>query len=220
MRWVLDPEQRMLQESLVGWLRRAATPAAVRRWLDEGDPAGFESALAEEGWLALGTDEQRGGQGGGLLELAIVAEQLGRTCAPSSGWLATVIALPALDDDEAAQLIERGAFAALVVPADRPIGPGEVHVDANGALSGEVALVLGADRAEVLVVPADGGLHLLRADAPGVRITPTALLDRSRTAATALRAPAHAIAARATAPATETGAENGRSSAAPPTPAR
>lgn len=184
MRWELDPEQRMLEESLVGWLRRAAAPAAVRGWLDDGDPAGFESALADEGWLALGTAENRGGQGGGLLELALVAEQLARVCAPSSGWLATVLALPALDDEAAADLIERGALAALVVAADRPVGAAAVRVDGTGALTGEVPLVLGADRAEVLVVPADGALHLVRSDAPGVTVTPTALLDRSRTAAT------------------------------------
>ena len=65
MRWALDPEQQMLQDALGGWLRRVATPSVVRGWLDSADASEFDSAIAEEGWPALGSSEERGGQGGG-----------------------------------------------------------------------------------------------------------------------------------------------------------
>lgn len=181
MRWALDPEQTMLQDALAGWLRRVATPAAVRGWLDSADAAAFDMALAEEGWFALGTGEQRGGQGGGLLELALAVEQFARVAAPSSTWLATVLALPALADADAESALERGERLALAVRSDRPIAAGELTAS-DGMVSGEVALVLGGDRADRFVVPAGG--RLLLVDAAEAIVTPTALLDRSRTAAT------------------------------------
>ncbi len=181
MRWALDPEQLMLQDALAGWLRRVATPAAVRGWLDASDSSAFDSAVTQEGWLALGTAEQRGGQGGGLLELALAAEQFARVAVPSSTWMATVLALPALPDDAAESALEEGLRLALAVRADRPIGAADLTADA-GTVSGRVDLVLGGDRADRFVVPAGGRLHLV--DAADATVTTTGLLDRSRVAAT------------------------------------
>ena len=181
MRWALDPEQQMLQDALGGWLRRVATPAAVRGWLDAGEASAFDALLAEEGWLALGTSEERGGQGGGLLELALAAEQFARVAAPSSTWTATVLALPALDDAAAESALEEGLCLALAVRSDRPIAAGGLAAS-DGTVSGEVELVLGGDRADRFLVPAGGRLHLV--DAAHVMVTPTRLLDRSRVAAT------------------------------------
>jgi alkylation response protein AidB-like acyl-CoA dehydrogenase len=179
MRWALEPEQEMLTEALAGWLERESTIELVR---SGADPAGFETHLVEEGWLAVGLPEERGGQGGGLLELALTAELLGRHSAPTSAWLATAITLPALDDDTATSVIDEGRFAALVVDSARPIAAGDVTCDAD-VLTGTVDLVLGADRASLLVVPAGDELYAVEADAAGVTITPTLLLDHSRSAA-------------------------------------
>ncbi len=193
MRWALDAEHLMLQNSLGGWLSRVATPAAVRGWLDAADPTTFDSALADEGWFALGSSEERGGQGGGLLELALVAEQLARVAAPSAAWMATVLALPALSDAEAESALENGTRLALAVRADRPVSlEGRVPL-VDGTVSGEIPFVLGGDRADRFVVPTDDGLAIV--EAPSARITPTTLLDRSRTAATVSfdRSPATAL---------------------------
>ena len=164
MRWGLDPEQQMLQDALGGWLARVATPVAVRGWLDSADASGFESALADEGWFALGTAEERGGQGGGLLELALAAEQFARAAVPSSTWMATVLALPALPDEAAESAIEEGQRLALAVRSDAPIAAGELTAS-DGTVSGEVELVLGGDRADRFVVAAAGRLHLVDAAA-------------------------------------------------------
>jgi alkylation response protein AidB-like acyl-CoA dehydrogenase len=181
MRWALDPEQEMFLESFSDWLDRVAKPDAVRGMLDAAAPEPFERSLAEEGWLAVGTPESHGGQGGGLVELAIAAEQLARRAAPSSAWLATVLALPALDVDTAEE-VANGRFAAVLASADAPIAPAGFSVK-NDALSGSVTTVLGGDRADLFVVPAGDALYLVDAKADGVTVTPRHLLDRSRTCA-------------------------------------
>jgi alkylation response protein AidB-like acyl-CoA dehydrogenase len=184
MRWALDPEQEMFVDAFAGWLERCASPANVRRWLDAADPSEFEALVAAEGWLAVGVDEAAGGQGGGLLELALTIEQLARRAAPSSAWLATVLALPALDEDMTETVITEGRFAAIVASADDPLDRNSsIVVDSDGALTGNVELVLGADRAHLLVVPVDSDLYLVESSATGVTIGPRELLDRSRTVA-------------------------------------
>jgi alkylation response protein AidB-like acyl-CoA dehydrogenase len=183
MRWALDAEQLMFQEAIADWLGSVADPATVRRQLDSGDPGDFEARLATEGWLSVGLSEERGGQGGGLLELALAAEQFARHAAPSSAWLATVLAFPALDDRAIEEVLEGGLFAAPLVSSTDPVlAPSSLTV-AGGTVSGEVHLVLGADRAQLLVLATEDAFGIVRADSAGVRITPRALLDRSRTAA-------------------------------------
>jgi alkylation response protein AidB-like acyl-CoA dehydrogenase len=94
--WNLSPEQDAYQEAFRGWLSDVAPPDVVRRWLDAGDAAAFEKLFADGGWGGVGVPEDLGGQGGGLVELALTAEELARAAAPSAGWLATVLAVPAL----------------------------------------------------------------------------------------------------------------------------
>lgn len=187
MRWELAEEQEQFQESFRGWLEKVASSEAVRAWLDTADPSGFEERLVDEGWAAVGTPEESGGQGGGLLELALVAEELARQAAPSSAWLASVVALPALTAELAGHVVA-GQFAALTVHAGSPVdASSSVAIDPEGRLHGSVPMVLGADRAVHLVVPivTSGGAELRLVDAPtdGARVTPRSLLDRSRSAA-------------------------------------
>ncbi|WP_131785993.1 acyl-CoA dehydrogenase family protein [Protofrankia symbiont of Coriaria ruscifolia] len=192
MRWDLADEQEMFRDSLQEWLDRFAPAETVHGWLGTGDVAAFERLLVSNGWLAVGSAEDYGGQGGGLLELALTAEQLGRHCAPSSAWMASVLAIPALAGvpERAAAVLADGSFAALAVNADRPPDePGPVVEVRDGrdggVLRGTVRSVLGADRARQLVVPAStaAGRALFLVDADGVGISGRTLLDRSRSVA-------------------------------------
>ncbi len=78
---------------------------------DPGDRAdGFDrrlwEAMAEQGWLAVERPESDGGLGMGMVEVAVLAEQLGRRTAPAP-FLGTILALGALlrvGDDEAVPL--------------------------------------------------------------------------------------------------------------------
>src|ERR1700761_8412577 len=189
MRWDLADEQEMFRDSFADWLADHASSEAVRGWLDAGDAGPFEQRMAADGWLGVGFSEEAGGQGGGLLELALAAEQLGHAAAPGASWLASVLAAPALasQPEVSAAVLEQGEAAALAVAAGRPPDePGPV-VAKDGALHGTVRGVLGASHARHLVVPvwADGQctLFLAAAAEPAISRTARKLLDRSRSAA-------------------------------------
>ncbi len=193
MRWTLSEEQDAYREALRGWLGDVAPVERVREWLEaddgRGDPSAFEARFRDDGMAGVGIAEHLGGQGGGLVELALTAEELARAAAPSAAWLATVLALPALASrpDLVRDAVDGGA-AALLVAADQVPAPITLFtLDAEGRVSGAVPRVLGADRAALLVAlvaGADGPeLRAVEAAASGVTVTPRRLLDRSRSVA-------------------------------------
>src|ERR1700742_4829652 len=122
MRWDLADEQEMFRDSFADGLADHASSEAVRGWLDAGDAGPFEQRMAADGWLGVGFSEEAGGQGGGLLELALAAEQLGHAAAPGASWLASVLAAPALasQPEVSAAVLEEGEAAALAGGARRP----------------------------------------------------------------------------------------------------
>ena len=90
----------------------------VRRWIESHDPVAEARVLLEaehdaipelwpdlaaQGWLGLHVDDAYGGQGAGLLELAVALEELARAVTPGPA-LTTVLAaalVDASDDDDA-----------------------------------------------------------------------------------------------------------------------
>jgi alkylation response protein AidB-like acyl-CoA dehydrogenase len=186
MRWELSAEQELFTTSLREWLGERAGSATVRGWLDAGDLLSFERFFVGEGWAAVGFDEDIGGQGGGLLELALTARELGRAAAPSAGWLQSAIVVPALTDEPALmrETLDSGAITALAVRADRiPAAAPSVQSRAD-RLRGRIPCVLGAARSRRLLVPVPDGkatsLWLVDSADSGVGIHPRGLLDRSR----------------------------------------
>lgn len=167
MRWELSEEQDDFRSVLRDWLRDRCE-SDLRGWLD-GDAAPFERDFVSAGWFAVGSPEELGGQGGGLVELALVAEELGRAAAPSAAWLGSMLALPALAPDAAKALLTDGRTTVLAVPAEAVPGTASAGV------------VLGADRAQRLLFPSRHGMTLV--DAEDVEIRPRALVDRTRTVA-------------------------------------
>ena len=176
----LTEEQEAYRDAFRDWLAKVADPAAVREWLDGGDTAGFGRRHASEGWAGVGIPEAIGGQGGGLMELVLTAEELGRSAAPSAAWLAAVVAAPLVgswDDD---------AVPVLLVPADAvPHLAAQLELGEDGRVTGVVRQVLAGAEATSFVVPvsAGGGLRLRLGDAGATEVTPRRLLDRSGTAA-------------------------------------
>jgi alkylation response protein AidB-like acyl-CoA dehydrogenase len=185
MHWELSDEQKLFIDSLREWLGERADSSAVRGWLDAGDPAGFERRFVDDGWAAVGFDEDLGGQGGGLQELALTARELGRAAAPSTTWLQSAIVIPALTDEPelARAASQSGDITALAVPADR-IPAVLTSVQSSGdRLRGRIPCVLGATRSRRLLVPVtDGAISLWLVDgtADGLKVDARALLDRSR----------------------------------------
>jgi alkylation response protein AidB-like acyl-CoA dehydrogenase len=185
MHWELSEEQELFVTSLREWVNERAQPSAVRDWLDTGDHARFERLFLEDGWAGVGFDEDLGGQGGGVLELALTARELGRAAVPSAGWLQSAIVAPVLADeaDVLQAAMEAGEVTALAVRADRI--PAATSVQARGdQLRGRIPCVLGGARARRFVVPVRHGdateLWLVDGAAGGVGVHPRPLLDRSR----------------------------------------
>lgn len=188
----LTDEQSMLRESVRGALAREAPLPRVREALERGDADAFAKLEARQGWCGIGLPEVLGGQGGGAIELAVLAQELGRVVLPSpfltrSGLLAPLLGAVGAEDLQRSVAISGAPSLVLVVSAAAPptCAP-TVSVDANGRLNGTVAHVLDAADASELLVPAAGGLYLVAAGEIGLEVTPRALMDRTRKSADVL----------------------------------
>ena len=93
MDFTYDSEQNDLREAVRGLLARAYSDSEQRRAVVKADP-GFDektwSRLAEMGLLGLPYAEEDGGMGAGPVEVAIVAEEIGRVLAPEP-FIETVV---------------------------------------------------------------------------------------------------------------------------------
>ncbi len=187
-------EQQMLRDMVRGVCREYAPLESVRAL--EDDPTGFSpqlwKQLGELGVTGMFLPESVGGGGQGLLEGAIVYEELGRALAPSPHFPSAVLAARCLDgagdaDQRAAWLPKIASGEALVVPAwhepGRGFGPEGVALaatpDGDGfRLNGSKRHVLFASAASRLLVLARTGaaptavdLFLLDPRAEGVGLT-------------------------------------------------
>jgi alkylation response protein AidB-like acyl-CoA dehydrogenase len=180
MRWQLSDEQQAYREALGDWLGSVASPDAVRAWLEAEDSTTFWSLLTDAGWGGVGIGEDHGGQGGGLVELALTAEAFGGTAVPSAPWLAGVLVAPVLGytDETSAVLIPAGR---------RPGTAGLLALDSDGKVSGRVEHVLAGAEATRFLGFAESALSQqlvkIQAGAAGIATTSSTLLDRSRSAA-------------------------------------
>jgi alkylation response protein AidB-like acyl-CoA dehydrogenase len=189
VQWKLSDEQVAYQESFGDWLGDVAPSEEVRGWLAADDQVSFSARFVKDGWSGVGVAEDKGGQGGGLLELALTAEALGAVAAPSALWLANVLAVPALADrpDLAEQTFVDAPTAVLMSAGSMPDAVLPLELAADGTVSGRSVRVLGAASATqfvAVVVDQFGALRLRLVPAGGgVVVEPRDLLDRSRAAA-------------------------------------
>jgi alkylation response protein AidB-like acyl-CoA dehydrogenase len=99
MNFDLTDDQRAIQRTARDFLADAYPPAEVRRLAYETErgftDAGW-AAICELGWPALLVPEEHGGLGLGVVELAVVQEELGAALAPTP-FLSTVVAAALID---------------------------------------------------------------------------------------------------------------------------
>src|SRR5690606_27470361 len=92
MSGVFTEEQEELRRYARQWLDENAPLEAVRKIAET--PEGFDAAqwseLGSLGWLGIAVGEAYGGSGFGFMELAVLAEEMGRTLYPSP-FLSTVV---------------------------------------------------------------------------------------------------------------------------------
>ena len=149
----------------------------------------WQTLTAELGVAGLLIPENLGGAGATEREAAVVCEEIGRAVAPapflSSAVIATDVLLHAGALDTVRRLADGESTAALVVSfAATPDSAIGAITDSGGSLTGTVTSVAGALEADMLIVVAQGSdgsrLHVVAADAPGVRIEAIAAFDMTR----------------------------------------
>ncbi|GAA2804016.1 acyl-CoA dehydrogenase [Saccharopolyspora taberi] len=183
----LSDEHRALAESVRGFTDRHVTKEVLRATVDGDAAVPFWPSLAELGLLGLHVPEEHGGQGAGLLELAVALEALGRAAVPGL-FVPTVLAsamLVAADAKVGAELLpgladgSRTAAVGLVCPLTGTATGGDVTV------SGSTVAVLGGSAADVLLLPVsiDGTTRWAAIDRAEVRVVEQDSLDVTRASA-------------------------------------
>jgi alkylation response protein AidB-like acyl-CoA dehydrogenase len=198
-----DSEQNDLREAVRGLLARAYSDSEQRRSVVKADP-GFDektwSRLAEMGLLGLPFAEADGGMGAGPVEVAIVAEEIGRVLAPEP-FIETVVLAGGLvaavgtaeQRGEILGGISEGTTIAVFAHAEpgtrwSPSAEGVTATRSGDGwtLTGVKEPVPSGARADVLVVSAvvDGGtgLFLVQGDAEGLTRTGYRTHDGTRSA--------------------------------------
>src|SRR3954470_14623316 len=198
MDFELSDEQAMLREASRDLLTDRAPTSVLRGQLDdvEVDPR-LWSLATELGWTGLLVPEEHGGAGQGLIEQAIVAEEIGRAVARGP-FLPTSVVARAISRDGSDELraevlpvlADGGAWAtwAFAEPG-QPWTPAGVTATARGdgdavVLTGTKTAVQDADGARWLLVTAlEEGVpasFLVDRDAPGVTRRRQKTLDLTR----------------------------------------
>ncbi len=192
-----NPEQLLFASTTQAFLDKEGSLAHVRALhsADASFDAGWWQRAAELGWASLLVPEELGGgsvSGNGVADLALVAEQVGRSVAPGplhpvSVVLAGLVEAPDGRGETIEALVsgERVASWAVYEPG-RPFDPATAATTATATASGYRIdgvkdRVEAGDQAGVLLVTAtcEGQLRqfLVPADAPGVTVTPQRCVD-------------------------------------------
>jgi alkylation response protein AidB-like acyl-CoA dehydrogenase len=200
MNFDFSHDQKVLRDQARKFLAEHASSARVRRILDTDTPYDQElwQGMGEMGWMSTAIPETYGGAGFGYLELCVIAEELGRSLAPtpfsSTIYLAAEALLRAGSDAQKKRWLPRiaqgqaiGCFALAEGP--HVATPANVSTRAaGGRISGTKLPVLDGDVADFAIVaartsddPARGlSLFLVDLTGPGVTRTSLTTVDPTR----------------------------------------
>jgi len=138
----LSKPQKLLKETARGFLARECRPGRVRELMETetAHDEGLWQSIADQGWTGLVVPEEHGGLGLGLVELAVVAEEMGRACLPGA-FLSTLFA---------SALVERAGSAEQRARYLEPLAAGELKATValleEGASWDAAVVKLGAAR--------------------------------------------------------------------------
>ena len=197
MNFSFSEDQILLRNSVRSALDEHCKPAHVRAMMD--DPKGYSEAvwgeMAKLGWLGLPFPEPQGGAGLGLVELALVLEELGRAAYPGPYFASVVLGgLGLLLGGSAAQkekwlpAISSGKARATAALLEEALDWDPASTTATAAKAGDGWTLSGLKRfvpwahvADLVLVPArtPEGLSLFLVDpkAPGMTIRPMVGID-------------------------------------------
>jgi len=139
MRFTLSDDQQEIKRTAHDLLANRATMARVREAAEAGK---YDDALARElgelGWPGIAVSEEHGGQGLGIVELAVLLEELGYACAPVP-FLGSALAALAIEHAGSGEQQERWL-------------PGLASGELRGALGTADKLIPDAPGADVVVI--------------------------------------------------------------------
>ncbi|MBS0331599.1 MAG: acyl-CoA dehydrogenase family protein [Proteobacteria bacterium] len=191
MDFALTQDQRVMQESLVRTLAEVSSLDRVRRFAADLTDKGADvwQALVEFGLAGITVPEEHGGLGLGLLDAALASEALGAAVSPVP-FMGVVLAPIALmrggTAEQQAEWLPKlaaGQVMAAVVISEGIAGArdGAGIKASGGRLTGKGLFVPGGMAAGLLIVAdTDGGLHLVRGDAAGLRRSLMKGIDETR----------------------------------------
>jgi alkylation response protein AidB-like acyl-CoA dehydrogenase len=161
-------EQNAIKETAREMLAKRSPLSAVREAAESRTyPDALWSEIRDLGWPGIAIDEDHGGQGLGLVELVILAEELGYACAPTP-FLSNAIA--GLVIDSAASDAQRDRWL-----------PGIASGEGRGSIAGtgdEPGLVPDAEGAAVIGLDPMTEPRLVEGSA--AKIEPVELIDATR----------------------------------------
>jgi alkylation response protein AidB-like acyl-CoA dehydrogenase len=157
------------------------------------DESGWKE-MAELGWAGLALPEEWGGQGLGIVDLAVLFEEMGYVCAPSpllSNTIAGLALSVGASDEQKERWLRPLAEGQLrgtpaLVDVDGPAEPMKFSMAAESGgdgvvLDGVKTLVMDAASADFFLVgTADGGRHIVEKGAAGVTVSPETSIDLTR----------------------------------------
>jgi alkylation response protein AidB-like acyl-CoA dehydrogenase len=149
MRFTLSDDQQEIKRTAHDLLANRATMAKVREAAEAGT---YDDALTRElgelGWPGIAVAEEHGGQGLGIVELAVLLEELGYACAPVP-FLGSALAALAIEHAGSGEQQERWL-------------PGLASGELRGALGAAGQVIPDAPGADVVVVvdAAAGSAHV------------------------------------------------------------
>jgi alkylation response protein AidB-like acyl-CoA dehydrogenase len=201
-------DQQLLRATVRRFLAEQAQIAFVREMLDDerGTTDAVWSALSGLGATGLLVPDSFGGAGMGMVDMAVVLEELGREVHPgpfasSAVGAASLVRLAGAEDDHAELL--PGLASGETIGTIALTGASETRAVAAGGewrITGHKAHVPDAVAAETVIVTAtaaDGelGAFVVIRDAPGLEIVATPTVDGTRkfAAVTLADTPAHRL---------------------------
>jgi alkylation response protein AidB-like acyl-CoA dehydrogenase len=194
MNFDFSDDQKVLRDLARKFLSEHASPARVRLILESDAPYDRElwRGMAELAWPGTAIPEAYGGAGFGHLELCVIAEELGRSLAPtpfaSSVYLATEAILLAgskAQKERWLPRLARGEITGCLALAEGPGAPRPRAMAAavrDGRLTGVKLPVPDGDVADLAVAVAgpDAGLYLVDLHGPGVTRAAVKTVDPTR----------------------------------------
>ena len=200
MQFGLTETQQVLKNSAREFFSAVSPIAEVRRLMETATAcdADLWQKMAQQGWTGIVFDEEYGGLGLGLVEMAVALEEMGRVLLPGP-YLSTVLLAgvaidaagnPAQKRKHLSRISMGEAHASLaLLEADARWEADAVQLNAHPtpagfALNGRKMFVPDAASADFLVCAArrgpDLGLFIVPRDAPGLSVSPLPAIDETR----------------------------------------